>query len=358
MTPDYTPVYAAADGKVSSVSATNMGMKIIIYHCIGGTWSGLSCSGGTRWYTTYLHVTDISSSIFSGALVRSGDLIAKVHPVWDHLHFELGLNSRAYANFVNPWGRDNSPWDGCMWNDQSICANVGSGTSIAPPRGNSCVKPLIKYYNPSISDHFYTISWDELGAGRDGWQYEGVIGYLAVEPSCYAPGAQPLYRYSQPHNGDHFYTPNWSELGSGNDAWNYDGVAGYVLTSPDSQYNTQPLYNYYNSALESHYFTPNWNEFGNGSGGWVYEGIKAYIFTEDALAPQSTTCLKPFMRYYNSGTDDHYYTPNWNEMKFGANGWTYEGVEGYLATSASCYAPNAKPVYKYYTPGQMTIITR
>jgi hypothetical protein len=55
--------------------------------------------------------------------ILQGTELATIYNQGDnsHLHFEVGLKERDYANFVNPWGRNEFPWRGCMWFDQLLC---------------------------------------------------------------------------------------------------------------------------------------------------------------------------------------------------------------------------------------------
>jgi hypothetical protein len=89
--------------------------------------------------------------------------------------------------------------------------------------------PLYRYWNPGIGDHFYTTNWNELGAGKYGWRYEGIQCYVYLQQQ---QGTVPLYRYWNPGIGDHFYTTNWNELGAGKYGWRYEGIQCYVHAQP------------------------------------------------------------------------------------------------------------------------------
>jgi subtilisin family serine protease len=135
--------------------------------------------------------------------------------------------------------------------------------------------PFFRYFNTSNSDHFYTTTWSELGAGGfSSWHYEGVQGYLSP---THKANTTKLFRYLNTKNGDHFYTTNWSELGAGGGNWNYEGVAGYVPTVAASD--TAELYRYVNTISGDHFYTTNWSELGAGGGSWVYEGVQCLIYT-------------------------------------------------------------------------------
>jgi hypothetical protein len=61
--------------------------------------------------------------------VEEGTQLGTIYNQGDnsHLHFEVGLDQRSYLNYINPWGRDEAPWIGCMWKDQSLCVQPNPG---------------------------------------------------------------------------------------------------------------------------------------------------------------------------------------------------------------------------------------
>lgn len=144
----------------------------------------------------------------------------------------------------------------------------------APPQTTR----LFRYWNGRVADHFYTTSWQELGAGRLGYVYEGVQCYIHPQP---ATGSTPLFRYYNAGATDHFYTTNWSELGAGRNGWVLEGIQGYVYRTRLA--GTIPLYRYWNGRAGDHFYTTSWGELGAGASGWVYEGIQCYVF---ALPPE------------------------------------------------------------------------
>jgi len=122
MAPTGTPISAAADGILYEAQSTDIGWRIIVYHCMGGQWGdNFVCNNGQRWYTTYLHGKNPVAGLVSGKSIVAGEKLAEIDENYAHLHFEVGLDNRAYVNFVNPWGRESSPWDGCMWINQNLC---------------------------------------------------------------------------------------------------------------------------------------------------------------------------------------------------------------------------------------------
>jgi hypothetical protein len=133
---------------------------------------------------------------------------------------------------------------------------------------------LFRYWNPAATDHFYTTNWNELGAGRYGWQLEGIQCF--VFPQAVA-NTVPLHRYWNPAIADHFYTTNWAELGGGRYGWDYEGIQGYVYNAPAT--NRVPLYRYWNPTVGDHFYTTNWSELGAGRIGYRYEGVQCYVAT-------------------------------------------------------------------------------
>ncbi len=124
--PAGTPVYASADGKVMEWRLPGLNSMIVLKHCLGGTWDEADqCVGGKQWYTTYMHIVTNEDMLKENFAVTQGTQLGTIYDqsANSHLHFEVGLDKRGYTTFENPWGRDESPWLGCMWLDQSICVN-------------------------------------------------------------------------------------------------------------------------------------------------------------------------------------------------------------------------------------------
>ena len=132
--------------------------------------------------------------------------------------------------------------------------------------------PIFRYWNPSLTDHYYSMKYDELGEGDLGW---GIQKIEAFAFSSQRVGTVPLYRYWNPSWGDHFYTTNFNELGNGAQGWILERVEGYVYSQ--QQAGTVPLYRYWNPSIGDHYYTTNFNELGNGANGYIFEWIQCYV---------------------------------------------------------------------------------
>jgi len=121
-----TPVHAAADGRVMEWRPDGLNSMIVLKHCLGGEWDASGeCVDGQSWYTTYMHIITNKELLVENLPVPAGTPIGVIYDqsINSHLHFEVGREKRGYTNFVNPWGRDQSPWLGCMWIDQSLCSH-------------------------------------------------------------------------------------------------------------------------------------------------------------------------------------------------------------------------------------------
>jgi subtilisin family serine protease len=134
------------------------------------------------------------------------------------------------------------------------------------------IKPLYRYWSNSVTDHFYTGVWSEIGAGSDGWGIERVEGYLFQNQQF---GTVPLYRYWSIASTDHLYTANFAELGNGANGFVSEGIVGYLYPAP--QAGRIPLYRYWNPSIGDHFYTTDFSELGSGSNGWAYEGITGYL---------------------------------------------------------------------------------
>ena len=100
-------------------------------------------------------------------------------------------------------------------------------------------KPLHRYWQPWRLNHFYTTNGEEIGTVTPalGYRYEGIVGYVLESPTLAPHGvAKPLHRYFNAWLYDHFYTTNGEEIGTGTPAlgYTYEGIIGYVLTESQS----------------------------------------------------------------------------------------------------------------------------
>ena len=109
---------------------------------------------------------------------------------------------------------------------------VNSGTALLYSAFNYTVTrpsgtvPLYRYWNPSVTDHYYTTNFNEVGWAANGWEFNYIECYIYPTQQS---GTVPLYGYWNPSIGDHCLTTNFDELGNGAYGWSYTGISGYVI---------------------------------------------------------------------------------------------------------------------------------
>lgn len=130
---------------------------------------------------------------------------------------------------------------------------------------------FFRYSNPATKHHFYTLDWNELGAGREGFRYDGVMGYIAMTTR---PNTTPLYRYFNTATKKYRWTINFGNPGTG--PWVYQGIAGYVPTV--ARGDTAEVFRYRNSQSNEVFLTTNWNELNAGTSTWAYEGVECLVW--------------------------------------------------------------------------------
>jgi hypothetical protein len=133
-----------------------------------------------------------------------------------------------------------------------------------------------------------------------------------------APSSTAFVRYWNPTDYDHFYSRGTSEIGLGALGYTYESVEGVVFASATG-YATAPLYRFYHSVMRDHFYSTNYNEGINA--GYAYEGVVGYVSTS------AQTNYLPLYRYWNASRTDHFYTTNPIE---GGGDWAYEGVACYI----------------------------
>jgi len=112
---------------------------------------------------------------------------------------------------------------------------------------------------------------------------------------------------------------------SGKNGWVYQGISAY-LPVDQTRGTTTPLYVYFNTFSNDHFYTRNFNLLKRGGKfGWKFQGVEGLVYQTQQ---QGTV---PFHRYYNAKVKDHYYTADWSVLgKAGKNGWVYQGIEGFV----------------------------
>ena len=150
----------------------------------------------------------------------------------------------------------------------------------------------------------------------------------AVDQAC-GFATVPLLRAFNPTAVDHFYTTNISEMeiAVGSGSYVSQGDAGYVL--PSQAPNSVPLYRMYHPVWIDHMYTVDEaeKEYATTTAGYVDQGITAYVF------PSGVCETVEFYRVYNPVAVDHFYTTNATEKEVALTTQDYvdEGNAGYIS---------------------------
>ena len=95
--------------------------------------------------------------------------------------------------------------------------------------------PLYRSYSARNTDHFYTVDKAESdrAVANLGYSYEGITGYVFPPSDSSCPGAAPWYRMYNPTIFNHFYTMSAPERDNAvaNLGYSYEGIAAYILVS-------------------------------------------------------------------------------------------------------------------------------
>ena len=154
--------------------------------------------------------------------------------------------------------------------------------------------PLYRYWQASVSDHFYTIDPNEIGTtipggvGKDDYTSQGIqclIYRYQVQNSV------PLYRCWQSSVSDHFYTTNADEITTttpgqtGKYELVSQGIAGYCMAqqTPD----TIPLYRSCTCAIALFPGSPSFRAI---STGMTFEVIRVLIARKEGEPGDEATC--------------------------------------------------------------------
>jgi len=119
------------------------------------------------------------------------------------------------------------------WNGEGqVFSEYGGAGTV----GGIADEPLYRLYNPSVLQHLWTTDFNEYTVlGTEGWNQEGIVGYVfPAAPGATAtslptvPGSQALYRMMAPQV--HLWTTSPSEYDTlQTEGWTGEGIIGYVL---------------------------------------------------------------------------------------------------------------------------------
>ncbi len=127
------------------------------------------------------------------------------------------------------------------------------------------LRPLYRYWNERVKDHFYTTNYSEIGDERSGYILQGVEAYV-FEVSVLS-NTVPLYRYWNERIKDHFYTMDYDELKNGRDGFEIQSNARMFAFKTKEKYTTQ-LYRYWNEEVKDHFYTTDYSEIGKARAGY------------------------------------------------------------------------------------------
>ncbi|KAJ3900373.1 hypothetical protein F5879DRAFT_422871 [Lentinula edodes] len=248
--------------------------------------------------------------------------------------------------------------------------------------------PLFRLYNENSTDHFYTMSSDELPEMMArGWAYDTApnhtAGYVYPFSIC---GAAPIYRLFNPTITDHFYTMDIAECQSAakDNGYQDQGIAGFailpsangsvvkivasavpnllpstVTASPESQVsvtpsagcanntNAIPFMRAISTADTDHFYTTNSTEMNV-----VAIAQNSYLFEGDTvfLWPTQESSTVPLYRLYSQTARDHFYTIDANELSEALlEGYVFDTdshIAGYVYPYSIC---GASPIYRLYS---------
>lgn len=129
-------------------------------------------------------------------------------------------------------------------------------------------------------------------------------------------------------------------------------------TVPDCGYPTVPFFRAWSEAMTDHFYTTNITEmeafFANG---YTDQGIAGYILPSDTQAPTAV----PLFRLYNAQIGDHAYTTNASERDASSGaGYVSEGIAGFVYPYQEC---GTVPFYRlsdgqsdtFYTTAQVEV---
>ncbi len=147
------------------------------------------------------------------------------------------------------------------------------------------IGPVYRFWSPTFSNHFYTISQAEkeyvINQWSQDWMYEG-ISYYAF-PQNTAVGLLPVYRFWSAEYESHFYTISEAEKDSvistySSNIWAFEGPVFYAYREGQQPAGTLPVYRFWSDGLSSHFYTANEVEkdsliANSPANGWTYEGV-------------------------------------------------------------------------------------
>jgi hypothetical protein len=128
-----------------------------------------------------------------------------------------------------------------------------------------------------MTDHFYTTDPNGEAAPKAGYQKEGIACY--VKTSASGPNWIPLYRWFHPGTGDHFYTTDPNGEAAPKVGYQKEGIACYVLKpgTYGQDWASGPMHRWYNSKTNDHFYTTDKNGEAAPQAGYHKEGEPFWV---------------------------------------------------------------------------------
>lgn len=142
------------------------------------------------------------------------------------------------------------------------------------------------------------------------------------------PGTLQLWSAMNTDLVDHVYSTNSSEIDFLKQFYGFSDegtVTGYLFA--EKQPDTVPLFRLYGIGLTNHFYTTSVEERDHAVKrlGYTLVETVGYVY------PSGGAGRVPLYRLHNKGVHDHYYTTSTHQRDDAArNGWTNEGIAGYM----------------------------
>jgi hypothetical protein len=169
--------------------------------------------------------------------------------------------------------------------------------------------------------------------------------FNVIDSAASTGPATPLYRYWSPNKVDHFYNTSRVDNSVASIGWtSYEGCEANIYTG--QQANMVPIYRYWNGSVVDNFYTIDRNDTGYGAYGYSYIGVTGYVYPP---ASHPTGSI-PLYRYWNATGTDHFYTTVRNDAGYSYYGYGFERVEGYLLPPPANHCNySTTPLWRYWS---------
>jgi Leucine-rich repeat (LRR) protein len=165
----------------------------------------------------------------------------------------------------------------------AIIDNIAIG-----PGGISGQIPVYHFWSPVLETHFFTVGPEEkqylIDTWANAWTFQGISYFTLPEGSD--PNLTPVYRFWSPTFSSHFYTISEAErdnlVANYPKDWTPEGIAFYVFAEGRQPTDAAPVYRFWSGSLGCHFYTANTKErdemVQNHSDTWTLEGIAWHAY--------------------------------------------------------------------------------